>query len=591
MEVSKTLLGKGKESNIPSFLSYDENSFKVLSAFFKSFPNPNNAKNLSWVRSAAQAALIVKVHSLLETAGYQSKSTVLQHASLPQYSSVKDNDSSGNNSQNEDGERDLDENECKDGISELGDESNDEFEGFDVLPTPLPTSETSALCAGYKTPATVSDTRSYSTYTFSFQETKQRASLGEIDVERDIERLRDVLRRVDKCFSSCCSALVKINKNRKAREHIHMGILQDMDNWIEMRGKIITQRALLEGVEKLELSQQILEEDFYQFGEGMMWSAALAASAYNASKDVCQTIKAAQVASRAKATADCAVENTVTAEKECNESGEALKAIQEKVATSKMQALHAAVVEHEAATAKKRSVVSLANDVKHWNTQRKSELLQLCRNTVKQQISSVRDNLQGWERLKEGLIASPNIFQGTTTHAPNLLHSPVANSFKNEKSAIHSAASEIPLHEKKEEDPEIAVEECTSGVESLSYEIQNDYFVSSPSHDNSTSVTPSHELENETKNDDEESSLCSNALHTEDKSHDSQIDIEHFDSNDDSFFHSEKDDGENGMTESMQSLVDGLLNWGGNYEEDDLDLNLPKGMAASLVLDEHHFGM
>lgn len=268
-----------------------------------------------------------------------------------------------------------------------------------------------------------------------------------------------------------------------------------------------------------------------------------------------------------------------------------MKAIQEKVATSKMQALHAAVVEHEAATAKKRSVVSLANDVKHWNTQRKSELLQLCRNTVKQQISSVRDNLQGWERLKEGLIASPNIFQGTTTHAPNLLHSPVANSFKNEKSAIHSAASEIPLHEKKEEDPEIAVEECTSGVESLSYEIQNDYFVSSPSHDNSTSVTPSHELENETKNDDEESSLCSNALHTEDKSHDSQIDIEHFDSNDDSFFHSEKDDGENGMTESMQSLVDGLLNWGGNYEEDDLDLNLPKGMAASLVLDEHHFGM
>jgi len=42
----------------------------------------------------------------------------------------------------------------------------------------------------------------------------------------------------------------------------------------------------------------------------------------------------------------------------------------------------------------------------------------------------------------------------------------------------------------------------------------------------------------------------------------------------------------NGMTDSMQSLVDGLLNWGGDWDSEDLGLTLPQGMAASLVMEE-----
>jgi len=41
----------------------------------------------------------------------------------------------------------------------------------------------------------------------------------------------------------------------------------------------------------------------------------------------------------------------------------------------------------------------------------------------------------------------------------------------------------------------------------------------------------------------------------------------------------------NGLTDSMQSLVDGLMLWGGQWDSED-DLSLPRGMAASLAMDE-----
>ena len=39
------------------------------------------------------------------------------------------------------------------------------------------------------------------------------------------------------------------------------------------------------------------------------------------------------------------------------------------------------------------------------------------------------------------------------------------------------------------------------------------------------------------------------------------------------------------MTASMQSLVDGLMNWGGAIDFDE-ELILPKGMAASIAFGE-----
>lgn len=41
---------------------------------------------------------------------------------------------------------------------------------------------------------------------------------------------------------------------------------------------------------------------------------------------------------------------------------------------------------------------------------------------------------------------------------------------------------------------------------------------------------------------------------------------------------------ENVLSSSMQSLVDGLMSWGGQYDSEE-DLNLPVGMATSIVLE------
>ena len=39
------------------------------------------------------------------------------------------------------------------------------------------------------------------------------------------------------------------------------------------------------------------------------------------------------------------------------------------------------------------------------------------------------------------------------------------------------------------------------------------------------------------------------------------------------------------MTNSMQDLVDGLMNWGDQYDSQE-DMSLPNGMAVSMILEE-----
>ena len=260
-----------------------ERNLSLASSLLQYLPSPSNAKNLDWVRSAAQAALVLKVHGLLETAGYQSTSTTLQHASLPQFSS--NNDHEGMDSVVASGNEDTGAEDCddKDCISELGNESHDEYDGFDVLPHPLPLPERSALCAGNVYPSqlvtTVSETRSYSTYTYSMHErdhygTTRHTSLGDIEVERDIERLRELLQRVDRCFASCCNALGVINEHRRSKEVIHVNILRSIDTWQGMRGKILSQRSLLNGVRSLEEANRAANDSYTHFGEGKLKNIA-----------------------------------------------------------------------------------------------------------------------------------------------------------------------------------------------------------------------------------------------------------------------------------------------------------------------------
>ena len=50
---------------------------------------------------------------------------------------------------------------------------------------------------------------------------------------------------------------------------------------------------------------------------------------------------------------------------------------------------------------------------------------------------------------------------------------------------------------------------------------------------------------------------------------------------------SQETEGEDPLSASMQSLVDGLMSWGGQFAAEE-DITLPSGMAASIVIEEHH---
>ena len=48
---------------------------------------------------------------------------------------------------------------------------------------------------------------------------------------------------------------------------------------------------------------------------------------------------------------------------------------------------------------------------------------------------------------------------------------------------------------------------------------------------------------------------------------------------------SQEQEDEDPVSASMQSLVEGLMNWGGQYSPED-DFTLPAGMAASIIMEE-----
>ena len=55
--------------------------------------------NLSWVRTAAQAAVALQLHGVLETTGLPSASARLQHASLPKFNSSRESGWSNDDSE------------------------------------------------------------------------------------------------------------------------------------------------------------------------------------------------------------------------------------------------------------------------------------------------------------------------------------------------------------------------------------------------------------------------------------------------------------------------------------------------------------
>jgi hypothetical protein len=244
-----------------------------------------------------------------------------------------------------------------------------------------------------------------------------------------------------------------------------------------------------------------------------------------------------------------------------------------------MQELHAAVVDHEAESAKRHSVISLANDVKYWNIRRKRELLIACLKVVKEQKRASEKSVAAWNHLKDGLLDAPDAFI-TRQFAESRRKSCLAETMDLTKSALEeNVCLEISRQLVKQtegtEANGIPCLDCncfiTSTSESVAAKINH-----------AGSIRKTNILKAPSLEDVEDNSIFNDAL----SSSTSISDVQNVD--EDHRFSETQTTGENVMTDSMQSLVDGLLSWGGgNWEnEDNFELALPRSMVTCLAIEQ-----
>jgi hypothetical protein len=241
--------------------------------------------NLSWVRTAAQAAVALQLHGVLETTGLPSASARLQHASLPKFDSSRESGWS-----NDDGEPQLrtdsddtptsNDEECfEEGVLQVQDGfQDDDLEedgaGYDLLPLPVPAPERRIL--------SFSDTRPHKVGSRESKETRFRygesltlpdlaqeistaaegkpTMLGDIDVDENIDKLREVIGSVDNTLSRCMASSGVIGRARRERLALHLDVVRGLDFWEGLKGKFVSQRALLKGVSGIEQSREVFEE-------------------------------------------------------------------------------------------------------------------------------------------------------------------------------------------------------------------------------------------------------------------------------------------------------------------------------------------
>jgi hypothetical protein len=334
----------------------------------------------------------------------------------------------------------------------------------------------------------------------------------------------------------------------------------------------------------------------------------LAHSAVSAAEDVRSTVRAARTAGNAKFAASSAFN---IAQSVCDKRKfvniEEARAAQTRASIAQSHAIHAAVVEHESKTVKRRATLALAHDVKCWNVHRKREVLQVCLAHAKSQHEATRREVDAWSCLRDGFIGS-TIIPSTQTWRSTKVSKPKVEPL-NEVPEVEPTTTILGSIDKNDEGKRTIV-----AVEHEQLRLPTEASTTSTSNgDNwpdtalSLMVTsPIPEEVDDVSNSDEKESFAIDSEQSQ-----TNIQSELFDSGSDhvqsetdlfvqsptmaqsSFFSSEKElsgestsekENHEALTSSMQSLVDGLMNWGGIDVED--TFALPTGMAASIALEE-----
>lgn len=272
------------------------------------FLSVHEAADYGWVRTAAQAAIALRIHGMLETTGMPSASARLQHASLPVFSAGRRWADDLINSEHQTGSSQAGSASgdapavphhvgFEDGVVQvsselrktepdlLGIEShglNDaggDDDGYDMLPLPVPAPERRILMAGSNTQTANGQAMTRSTTSalssqetrfhygsaslpenFLFQDDESAVLLGSISIDDNIDKLREVIGSVDNTLRRCLASGGGIGKVRRDRNSVQLNVVKGFDSWEGMRGQFVSQRSLLKGVNGLEQSKQIFEE-------------------------------------------------------------------------------------------------------------------------------------------------------------------------------------------------------------------------------------------------------------------------------------------------------------------------------------------
>ena len=124
-----------------------------------------------------------------------------------------------------------------------------------------------------------------------------------------------------------------------------------------------------------------------------------------AAEEVRKTVKAFRIASRAKIAAETAAKNAHdTYHSENFSTPEEEEAAQTRVSSTQSDAIHAAVIEHEALSAKRKAAIALARDVRYWNIHRKREILSTSIEAAKAQQRAAIETTKAWTQLRDGLL-------------------------------------------------------------------------------------------------------------------------------------------------------------------------------------------
>jgi hypothetical protein len=237
----------------------------------------------------------LQVHGLLETTGLPSVSARLQHASLPSFDNASrkagwsDEDSAIVKEAPIEASGDNNAENFEHGVvqveSELVDYFTCEDDGYDMLPLPIPAPERRILCAGSST-VSVELNGATAASSSSFKEQSSRfhygsgqgdhfhssdhsevesAFLGDFSVD---DNIREVIGSVDNTLSRCLSASAGIGEAREERLSYHLELVQGFDSWEGLKGRFVSQRALLKGIAGLEQSKEIFEESDLEMIDG-----------------------------------------------------------------------------------------------------------------------------------------------------------------------------------------------------------------------------------------------------------------------------------------------------------------------------------